>query len=151
MRKFLATVVGGVAVLGAVALPVASGASKSKTIHYTQKITGAEISGTQAVFKIRDSFVGNGAGVQNIKLNSSGTGGTSTTVAYYGDASGTAKGPFKLGTPNAQGVVTVTGSGTSTGGTGKLKGYKAKFTISGTFNTKTLVYQVTVHGTATKH
>jgi len=150
MRKILVAVLAGVATLAVVALPVASGASKSKTIHYTEKVTGAEISGTQAVFKIHDSVVGDGAGVQNVKLNSNGLSGTSTTVAYYGDASGKAKGPFKLGTPNAQGVVTVTGSGTGSGGTGKLKGYTAKFTLTGTFNTKTLVYQVTVHGTETK-
>jgi len=153
MRKIIVAAIAGTAAWVAVALPVAAGAPQHQTIHYTEQVTGAQISSTQAVFKIHDSFAGNGAGVQNIKVgttNASGTSGTSTTIAYYGNATGSAKGPFHLSAPNAQGISTITGSGKSTGSTGKLKGYKTTFTVTGTFNTKTLVYQASVTGTATK-
>lgn len=149
MRKTLAVMLAGIAVLAIAVLPAASGARKPKvtTFHFKDKVTGAQISATQAVYKTHDSRQGNGAGVQTVKLN--GLGGTDTEITYYGNASAKSKGKFKLGTPNTQGISTVTGSGKDTGGTGVLKGFKSKYTYTGTFNTKTLVYKIVIVGTGT--
>jgi hypothetical protein len=65
----------------------AAGAVRTKTFHFTETITGAQISATQAVFKIHDSRVGNGAGVQVEKL--SGLSGSDKKTTYYGNAGST--------------------------------------------------------------
>ena len=70
-------------------------------------------------------------------------------VVYYQGGTADATGTIKLGTANAKDISTLTGSGKDTGGTGTLKGLKGSYTLSGTVNTKTLVYHVTVKGTVT--
>ena len=143
-KRFVLFVVVGVVVPATVAA-AAAGAAKTKTFHFTETITGAQISATQAVFKIHDSRVGNGAGVQVVKL--SGLNGSDTETTYYGSASAKSHGAFKLGTPNATGISTLTGQGHDTGGTGKLKGFKSSYTYTGTFNVKTLVFKTVLKGT----
>jgi hypothetical protein len=143
-RKLVAGAVGAAALVLAIVAGEA-GAAKTKTFHFTETITGAQISATQAVFKIHDSRVGDGAGVQNVTV--SGLGGTDNEVTYYGNASAKSHGTFKLSAPNAQGISTLTAQGHDTSGTGKLKGFKSTYTLVGSFNTKTLTFTAVLKGT----
>jgi type II secretory pathway pseudopilin PulG len=147
MRKTLIATTVAAGLLAAVILPTASGAPRVRSLHFTTQVTGAQISATQAVFKVHDSRMGDGAGIQNAKIT--GVNGTDSEITYYGDASASSKGKFKIGTPNAQNIASVTGSGKDVSGTGKLKGFKSNYTYTGTFNTHTLVYKVTITGTGT--
>ncbi len=144
-------VAGGVwlAALAALAIPALAASSRPahKHVPFTERITGAGISPTQSVLKVHDSVAGNGAGTQIATLNSTATGGTDKEKTYYGDATATSHGTFTLGTPDAQGVATLKGSGHDTSGTGKLKGLKSSYTYTGTYNFKTTVYSVTLKGT----
>jgi hypothetical protein len=76
-----------------------------------------------------------------------GSGGSDTEITYYGNATARSKGTFKLGTPDANGIATLTGSGHDVSGTGKAKGLKS--TIQRHVNTKTDVFSVTLTGTYT--
>jgi hypothetical protein len=138
----------GVLALAGLALVLAGPAwAKKKSVHFTGKATGAQISGTEAVFKYRDSYFGAGAGVQKLKLNATLTAGTDTTTTYYGDATAGSRDTFKISKPNAQGSATFTGSGHDVSGTGKAKGLHSSYTISGTVNFKTLVFTFALKGT----
>jgi hypothetical protein len=142
-KAFVLCIVGAAALTAAVMAGAA--AAKPNIFHFTDTVTGAQISATQAVFKTHDSRFGDGAGVQTVKV--SGLGGTDAEITYYGNASAKSHGSFTLGRPNAQGVSKVTGQGHDTSGTGKLKGFKSTYTYTGTFNTKTLVYTIVIKGT----
>lgn len=144
MRKSIVGLVIAV-VLAATALTGAAGAAKTKTFRFTDTITGAQISATASAFKVHDSRLGNGAGVQLVKLN--GLSGTDSDTTYYGNASAKSHGSFTIGTPDANGIATLTGKGHDTSGTGKLKGFSSTYTYTGTFNTKTLVFNVLLKGT----
>jgi hypothetical protein len=144
MRKWVVSLIAGAVVLAATVL-AAAGAAKPSSFHFTETITGASISATGAVFKIHDSRLGAGAGVQTVVT--SGLGGTDTETTYYGNASAQSHGSFKVGSPDATGVSKLTGQGRDTSGTGKLKGFKSTYTYTGTFNTKTLVFTVVLKGT----
>lgn len=146
MRKSLAAVVAAAGLLAIAAGPVAA----STTTHIRAQAVGAEISATQAVFKIHTSAGANGAGVQTIKGNSAGTAGTTVVIIYWGNGTQTVKGPFTLGAPNAQGISSLNGSARAVGGTGAYKGVKENVVFRGTFNTKTLTYKVTFTGTETR-
>jgi len=142
MRKSLVLIVIGAGVV--MAGPAGSaGAAKTKTFHFTETTTGAQISATEA-FKIHDSRVGDGAGIQIVKLN--GLAGTDKETTYYRGASAKSHGSFLIGTPDANGISKLTGKGRDTGGTGKLHGFTSKYTYTGTFNTKRLVFQVVIKG-----
>jgi hypothetical protein len=128
----------------ALALAVAGPAVAKRRVHFTDSAVGAQITATQAVFKVRDSVFGVGAGIQTVKLN--GSRGTDTTTTYYGNASATSKDSFRIGVPDANGVAKITGSGRDVSGTGRARGLKSTYAFTGTFNTKTLVYHVTLKG-----
>ncbi len=54
---------------------------------------------------------------------------------------------FKVGKPNAKGIVAITGTGHSLSGTGVYKHVKETYSFKGTYNTKTLQYKFTLSGT----
>jgi hypothetical protein len=146
LRNRVISIIGAAVVAGVLA--GTAGAAKTKTFHFTDVTTGAQISGTQSVFKVKDTREGSGAGVQTVKIAANGTSGTDKETTYYGDASATSKGSFTIGTPDpVTGIAPLSGKGKDTGGTGKLKGFTSTYTYTGTFNTKTLIYKVTIHGT----
>jgi hypothetical protein len=145
MRMRFVVLAFGAAVVAATVLAGGAGAAKTTRFHFTENVTGAQISATEAVFKIHDSRLGNGAGDQIVKV--SGLGGTDKEITYYGDASAVSNGSFKLSAPDAKGVSKLTGKGHDTSGTGKLAGFKSTYTYTGTFNTKTLVFTVVIKGT----
>jgi hypothetical protein len=122
-------------------------APKAKTYRFTDRVVGAQISPTEAVFKVRDSRLGRGAGVQQVKLD--GLKGTTTERTYYRGATATSRGSFTIGVPDATGVAKLSGRGRDTSGTGKLAGSSATYTLSGTFNVKTGVYKATLTGRGT--
>ncbi len=135
------------AVIAALSVPVVASAAGRRHVHFTTTIVGAAISGTQSAYKAHDSTFGDGAGVQTVKL--SGAGGTDSEVTYYGNAAAKSKGTFKIGTPDANGIARLTGSGHDISGTGKAKGLKSTYTYTGTYNTKTSVFKVKLTGTYT--
>jgi hypothetical protein len=145
MRKFVIAV----SAMAALTIPMVASATARRHVHFTSKVVGAAISATQSTYKLHDSVFGNGAGVQTIKLNATATGGTDTETTYYGNASAKSKGTFKLGAPDANGILTVTGSGRDISGTGKAKGLRSTYTFSGTIDSKTSVIKVTLKGTYT--
>ena len=59
-----------------------------------------------------------GALVQLINT-STATGGTSTSTFYDGQGTTVSRGPYTLSPPDANGIVTITGSGRIVSGTGK--------------------------------
>jgi hypothetical protein len=141
MRRALLAIVA----IAGLSIPVIASAAGKKSIHFTSKVVGAQISATQAVFKVHDSHFGDGAGVQKVKLN--GLAGTDSEITYYGNGSARSKGSFKVGTPNPSGVAALTGSGNDVSGTGKAKGLSSKYTYTGTININTGQFQVTLTGT----
>ncbi len=143
MHKGLITMVG----IAALSVPVVASAAAKRHVHFTSTTIGAAISGTESTFKLHDSVFGNGAGVQTIKL--SGAGGTDSEITYYGNASAKSTGTFKIGTPDANGIAPLTGSGHDFSGTGKAKGLKSTYTYTGTYNTKSTVFKVKLTGTYT--
>lgn len=144
MRKWLVLAAVSPVIAGVSVLTGGAGAVKPKAFRFTETLTGAQISGTEAVFKIRDSRIGRGAGDQIVKV--SGLGGTDTETTYYRDASAKSNGSFKLGAPDGNGISKLTGTGHDTSGTGKLKGFKSTYSYTGTFNTKTLVFSAVLTG-----
>jgi len=143
IRRSLAPILGAVILM--TALAGSAGAANRNSFHFTETVTGAQISATEAVFKIHDSRVGDGAGIQIVKLN--GLAGTDKDTTYYRGASAKSHGSFLIGTPDANGISKLTGKGRDTGGIGKLNGFTSKYTYTGTFNTKTLVFKVIIQGT----
>ena len=143
MRRVLLAI-GAIAVLS---VPVIASAAGNRHVQFTTKVSGAGISATQATYKVHDSHFGDGAGVQTVTVK--GSGGTDSEITYYGNAVARSKGTFKIGTPDANGVASLTGSGQDVSGTGKAKGLKSTYTYSGSYNTKTSVFNVTLRGTYT--
>jgi hypothetical protein len=79
--------------------------------------------------------------------SSTDSGGTDSETTYYGNATARSSGFFTIGTPDANGIATLEGSGGDTSGTGKLQGLRATYTYKGTLNTKTLAFQLVLTGT----
>jgi hypothetical protein len=143
MRKALLAIIA----IAGLSVPVIASAAGKRHVHFTSKVVGAGISANQAAYKIHDSHFGNGAGVQTVKVN--GLSGSDTEITYYGDATAKSKGTFTLGTPDANGIATLTGSGHDVSGTGKAAGLRSTYTYTGTFNTKTGMFNVRLTGTYT--
>ena len=122
----------------------AGGATGHKNVHFTDTFVGASISKTETVYKLHDSVLGDAASVQTT-TSANATGGTDTTITYYGDATSVAKDTYTFGKPNAQGIIPFSGTGHDIRGTGKLKGLHSSYTFTGTFDPKTTI----VHGTLT--
>jgi hypothetical protein len=128
-------------------IPVVASAAGTRHIHFTTTVVGAGISANQATYKAHDSHFGDGAGVQTVTVKESG--GTDSEITYYGNATVRSKGTFTLGTPDANDVASVTGSGHDVRGTGNAKGLKSTYNYTGTYNTKTSVVKITLTGTYT--
>ena len=143
----LVLVSGTVAMAAAVALPsaFAAPAARHKHVHFTDTIVGAGISANRSVFSIHDSIHGNGAGTQTV--TPSGSGGSDAEIIYYGDATASSRGTFAVGTPDANGIATLSGSGHDVSGTGKLRHLSSSYTYTGAINTKTGVFRITLRGT----
>ena len=144
MRRALLAIIA----IAGLSIPVIASAAVKQRIHFSSKAVGGAISANQAAYKIHDSHFGDGAGVQTVKVK--GSGGTDTETTYYGNATATSKGTFTIGTPDANGIASLTGSGHDIGGTGKAKGLKSTYKYSGTYNTKTGMFTVALIGIYTR-
>src|SRR3954463_13374770 len=88
MRKLL--LVSSIAVVAAgVAVAASAGAKGTRGVKFPDTAVGGSITDTRAAFSVHDSYMGDGAGVQTVKLT--GTTGTDTTIVYYGDATASSK------------------------------------------------------------
>ena len=143
MRRGLIALAG----IAALSVPVVASAAAKRHVRFTSTIAGSGISNAESAFKVHDSVFGNGAGVQIIKVK--GAVLSDSEIIYYGNASAKSKGTFKLGTPDANGIAALTGSGHDIGGTGKAKGLSSTYTYTGTYNTKTTRFTVKLTGTYT--
>lgn len=143
MRRALIAIVA----IAGLSIPVIASAAGKRHIHFTSKIVGAGISANQSTYKVQDSQFGDGAGVQTVNVN--GSSGSDTEITYYGNATARSKGTFTIGKPGANGIAPLTGSGHDVSGTGKAKGLRSTYTYTGTYNTKTAVFNVTLTGTYT--
>jgi Na+/glutamate symporter len=122
-----------------------------RTIHYTATATCAQISQTGSTLKIvcagTTSIGQDGAAVATITLN--GTHGTATAVGYFANGVRESRETFTLAM-DATGMVSLTGTGTCTGGTGFFKHARCSYTLTGTTNPKTLVGSSNEVGTITR-
>jgi hypothetical protein len=143
MRRALIAII----MIVGLSIPVIASAAGKRHIHFTTKIVGAGIPMNEGVYKVHDSQFGDGAGVQTVKMN--GSGGTDRETTYYGNATARSMGTFTIGTPDANGIARLTGSGHDVSGTGKAKGLKSTYTYIGTYNTKTGGFEATLTGTYT--
>jgi hypothetical protein len=96
--------------------------------------------------QVKDKVSGPGAAVIVTKVAAPTS--ATTATAYYASGSIRAKGTITIGTPDANGSVTVTGSGTFNGGTGRFKGAAGTYKVSGTQNS-TGNFTIKITGTAT--
>jgi hypothetical protein len=145
MKRYLAVLaIVAVAIVPATALGVA----KQKHTHKLHtSLTGADLYNVGPVFTTaalaKDPAIGTGAAIVTIDITSPGT--LKGTV-YYPAGSLTTKGSITIGTPDANGNTSSTGSGKITGGTGKYHGATGSMTFTGTQDASGH-YKVTVTGT----
>jgi hypothetical protein len=138
----------GVAAIAAGALAMPAGAAsglKHRNVHFTSKVDGASISDTESTLKVHDSIAGNGAGVQKI-TSLTATGGTDTTIIYYGNAKAFSRDTFTFGPADSNGVIPVTGLGRDVGGTGRFRHLTSTYTFKGTYDPKTTITHVKLTG-----
>ena len=144
MRRALISIIA----IASLAIPAAAtAAGKRRHLHFTSTVVSAATSASEAVYKVHDSHFGDGAGVQSLQVT--GSSGTDSEITYYGNATVRADGAFTIGTPDANGIAPVNGSGHDVSGTGKAKGVSSTYTYTGTLDTKTGVVSVTLTGTYT--
>ncbi len=152
-------VVGVAAVIGLVVAVGFAGLAVATTQHthaFTETDLGAAISmhGTsvEQAAKTITSLNGTGAGVTVSKVSSTAfpLTGSDTGTAYYANGVSKTKDTFKLATPNAKGISTITGSGKCVGGTRIHKHEKCSYTFTGTYDTKTTITKVESTGTSTR-
>ena len=94
-----------------------------------------------------NSLYGSGAAVATITLN--GVNGTDTSIEYDAYGARRVKETFTAAV-GANGAITLTGSGTCTGGTGVYKHARCSYTLTGTMNPQSNVSSSMEVGTITR-
>ena len=130
----------------------ASAAAKSEK-EWTQTGLGSVITQSDgsmvSVASVQNSLDKDGAVVAKITLN--GNAGTNTATRYDTNGIGKYEEEFALGTPDANGMIPITGSGKCVqGGTGVHKGEKCDYTYTATLNPNTNVVNFNITGTTTR-
>lgn len=147
MRKALAAL----AVLATAAAPASSLAAitKKKKHKFTETALGTTIApaGAQAqvILQTKGSL---GPGAATLGVIPGATSGTVSGADYHALGSIKTAIQFKFGTTAPDGSAPVSGTGTITGGTGRYKGAKGKYTFTGVQD-KQAVYTITLTGTIT--
>jgi hypothetical protein len=122
---------------------------------YTATVLGAVVNGQgtsfESVYKETNSVDGTGAGIEDGSITGATPplSGNGTLTDYFADGVLKLKETFKLGAPNASGIVAITGSGKCVGGTRVHRNQKCTYTFTGTENSHTLIFNVKVTGTYT--
>jgi hypothetical protein len=124
---------------------------KSRTVTFTETATCAPISQNGAVSEEvcagTHSLDGDVAAVATIALN--GLSGTDTSIEYDANGARRVKETF-TGAPGPNGMITLTGSGTCTGGTGVHRHEKCGYTLTVTTDPQTRLSHSTETGTTTR-
>ena len=124
----------------------------SHTVTFTETDIGAPISqqGSTSVDVISstNSLDGNGAQVEHETIN--GKTGTDTVTHYQANGVSRSTDTFTFATPDANGIVSFSGHGKCTGGTGVHKHEKCNYTLGGTQDTQTNVFTLQISGTDTR-
>jgi len=124
---------------------------KARSVPYTATGTCAQISHngstTVEVCAGTNSIYGNGAAVATITLN--GLSGSDTSFEYDAYGSRRVMETFTVAV-GANGMTTLAGSGTCTGGTGVHKHEKCSYTLTGTTNPQTNLSTSKEVGTTTR-
>lgn len=145
MRK--ATIAMAALITAALAVGLAVGAeAKTTTVHFKGTIIGAQVSSNENVYDLRGIGI-RGASIQIFRANAKGTGGTDTTTGYYVNGTAVSADKYTNSLPNANGIMTIRGSGTFVRGTGLYSHVRGGYTFTGTLNTKNGRLKVTLKGT----
>ena len=120
---------------------------------FTATVVGARIrvngGSAEEVFKVASSLNGTCAGIA--EDSNPGTRfplpGTDAVTYYCANGVSKEKSKYVLNAPDANGVITYTGSGKCVGGTGVHKQEKCTYTFKGTYNPKTNIDSAKFTGT----
>jgi hypothetical protein len=109
----------------------------TKPVPFATIFVGAAVGANAFVLDIRGSS--RGAGVQVVKQNQSLTAGMATTTGYYENGILVSEDTFTLSKPDAEGIITVRGTGKFVHGTGVYKSVEGSYNIVGTYDTNSRV------------
>ena len=123
--------------------------------HFVETESGTELSVTgnrfEYVFRVKTGPFGGGTTIRDGELTGDTfpASGKNTAKAFYKDGRLEANETVTLGAPLTDGVGTVTGTGTCTGGTFKHQGETCTYTIKGSYDLITGRMYLTLAGTYT--
>jgi len=145
MRRIFIATATTLGVFAAVGLSTAGAAPKGQ--HITRTLLGGAVSTNENVYDVRGPGGYSGAGVQFVKLNSTGTAGTDRVTLFDGKGTILSTDKFTVGKPDAHGIATVKGTGHSLSGTGIYQHVNETYSFTGTVNTKNGQSKFTLSGT----
>jgi hypothetical protein len=157
MRRTLGVSLGAVAALATVAGPALAAAPHAGSIHrpFTETESGIQLSVTgnrfEDSFKIKASPFGAGTVIRDATFTGDTfpVSGKDTATSYYRDGRLIANETLTYGAPLTDGVGSVTGTGTCSGGTFKHQGETCTYTIKGSYDLITGRVYLTLSGTYT--
>ena len=145
MRRIFIATATTLGLFAAVGLPTAGAAPKAQ--HITRTLLGAAVSAKENVYDVRGPGGYRGAAVQLAKLNATGTAGTDKVTLFDGKGTILSTDKFTVSKPDANGIITVKGTGHSLSGTGIYKHVNETYSFTGTINTKNGQYKFKLSGT----
>jgi hypothetical protein len=143
--RLVPLLVAGLATLIAAA-PAAAQAPRSHAINASVQ-GGVVRTGTPVIsaFLLRDNALGTGAGRLSVTNAANAPTATGTATAYLPGGTIRFRLNIRFGAP-ANNAVTVDGTGSATGGTGRFRGITGNLTLKGSQNTQTLVFTTRITG-----
>ncbi|MDQ2894152.1 MAG: hypothetical protein M3Y09_00650 [Actinomycetota bacterium] len=154
MRRALVMALGTIGFLvGSCGSAAAVTVPKARTKPFSEVEAGVTLSSTglrfEDVYRVKRSPDGEGAAVRDGIYGGSTfpVSGTDTVTSNYKDGRQTASETFTLGIPRLDGVGTITGHGRCTGGTNQHQLEKCSYTLKGTYDLRTSVFNITLSGT----
>ena len=152
MRRAVVTVLTTTGVLIGACLPAAAAGPKLHTQPFSAVESGVMLSSTglrfEDVYRIKRSPDGIGAAVRDGSF--AGTvfpvSGRDRVISSFKDGRQTATETFTLGPPRLDGVGAITGHGTCTGGTNQHQQEKCSYTLKGTYDLETHIFQIALSG-----
>ena len=117
-------------------------------VHFTSTIDAATV-GNDTIYEVHNSVGPRvGAGIAKTTVTSPTT-ATDVATTYYGNGKAVAHDSYQLSAPDANGIITLTGTGRDVSGTGVWKYVKSRYTVKGTLDSKTGIAHVKLTGTIT--
>jgi hypothetical protein len=139
--------------IGSAASTIAATVPKTRTKPFSEVEAGVMLSSSgsrfEDVYRIKRSPDGEGAAIRDGVFHGTTfpVSGTDTVTSNYKDGRQTATETFTLGTPQLDGIGTITGHGRCTGGTNQHEREKCSYTLKGTYDLLTSVFKITLSGT----